>query len=429
MDKFISTAIRKMPLFNRLLAIIGTIVLIMLMFPHKEQGEHYDYSVGSFWKANDLYAPHDFPILKSEDVMNKEMALAKAQSTLYYQIDSSAYSQTMARLAHLQGRHSAATIHRLRKSVDSIFAIGYIETTPDYPDLDQHTIVILEGNMGSEHSASEFISRMDIDNMLLADSVLVPNVRYDANRTQMELDSRLSQLQYASQTITTGELIIAKGEYITEEKGRIIASLEADNDKRFVAQFNPLAHYFGRFMLCAIAFLALFMFLNISSPYVLEDMNSILIILVTILLMSAATAFIIHLRPAWVLIVPLCIGPILIHVFFDMRAALYVHLTTIIILGHMVPDSFEFIFYQLTAGMMSIITVRDFEKRSQFFVACLIIFLTYSLIYTCGILWQDTHLHNLRPDRYVIFFLNGILTLLAYPLIYLYEKIFRKTTN
>ncbi|MBQ9546242.1 MAG: HDIG domain-containing protein [Bacteroidales bacterium] len=429
MKEFFANAVRRLPLINKFLAIIIAIVVIMIMFPQKQQGEHYDYSPGSFWKDNDLYAPHDFPIIKSESELNQEMALAKAQSTLYYQIDSAAHATAMSRLAQYRRTLSYVEMQRMRKSMDSIYQRGYIELSPDYPDIADHTIVILQGNVGSEHSPSEFVEPSSIANAFLRDSVLVPSVCFDANRTQMELDSRLSQLQYSSQTVLTGELIVSKGEYITDEKARIIASLEADNDKRFVKQFNPVAHYFGRFMLCAIAFLALFMFLNISNHGLLEDMHSVLMILTTIVLMAAMTAFVIHVRPAWVLVVPLCIGPILMHVIFDMRTALYVHISTIVILGHMVPDSFEFIFYQLTAGMMSIITVREFERRSQFFVACLVVFLTYSLIYTCGILWQDTHLHNLRPDRYVVFFLNAVLTLLAYPLIYIYEKVFHVTTN
>ncbi|MBR1792268.1 MAG: HDIG domain-containing protein [Bacteroidales bacterium] len=429
MKKIFSSTVKRLPLLNKLLSITVAIVLIILMFPHKQQGTHYDYSVGSFWNDNDLYAPYDFQILKDEEEIARELALAKSKSTLYYQMDSSAYGTALSRLNGYRSQLTPDEVRRLRKTLDEVYRQGYIEVSPDYPDIEHHTIVILSGNVGSEHSFSEYLSPMDVADTLLAKHILVPSLRIDANRTQLEFDSRLSQLKYSSRAISRGELIVSKGEYITEEKGRVIASLEAENDKRFVRQFDPLAHYFGRFMLCAIAFMALFMFLNISHHEILEDTHKVIIVLVTILLMTGATAFVVHLRPEWVLIVPLCVGAILMHIIFDMQAALYIHITTIIILGHMVPDSFEFIFYQLTAGMMSIITVREFERRSQFFVACLVVFLTYSVIYTCGILWQDTNLHNLKPDRYVVFFLNAVLTLLAYPLIYLYEKVFRVTTN
>jgi putative nucleotidyltransferase with HDIG domain len=148
-----------------------------------------------------------------------------------------------------------------------------------------------------------------------------------------------------------------------------------------------------------------------------------------ILLVSALEALMVWYAPEWVLLVPLCIVPILMRVFFDMRVALYIHLTTVIILANLVPNSFEFIFYQLVTGMVSIIAVRNLEKRSQFFVLALVIFFCYSFIYTSGVLSQETNLHNLEGMRYVMFFLNALLTLMAYPLIYIFEKLFGITTD
>ena len=58
----------------------------------------------------------------------------------------------------------------------------------------------------------------------------------------------------------------------------------------------------------------------------------------------------------------------------------------------------------------------------------LVIFGSYSFIYTAGVLSQDTNLAALEAERYLMFFLNAVLTLLAYPLIYLFEKLFGMTT-
>ena len=152
-------------------------------------------------------------------------------------------------------------------------------------------------------------------------------------------------------------------------------------------------------------------------------------IMVLILIMSATTAMVLHLNADWVLIVPLCLVPIVMRVFFDMRVALYVHVTTIIILANMVPNPFEFIFYQLIAGMMSIVAVRNFEDRSKFFLVAGVIFISYALIYTFGVLSQESTLDGITSTRYLIFFLNALLSLLAYPLIYLFERLFGLTTN
>ena len=171
------------------------------------------------------------------------------------------------------------------------------------------------------------------------------------------------------------------------------------------------------------------MFLKNTRHPILEDNRKVTFVMLLILLMSAVVALVTRVNPDWVLLVPLCIVPILMRVFFDMRVALYIHLTTVIILANLVPNAFEFIFYQLITGMMSIIAVRDLERRSQFFVLALVIFISYSFIYTAGVLSQDTNLHAITVDRYLMFFLNALLTLMAYPLIYVFEKFFGITTS
>ena len=318
---------------------------------------------------------------------------------------------------------------KLRKQIDSIYRIGYIALPEGFTDLQGREVVVLQGNVGSMHKGNEYVSPADLDAGLLRDSLLVPSLVPDAARTALELESRLSQISYSSQMVMTGDHIVSKGEEVSEEKAQIIRSLEAENDRRFSKSFSLAGQMGGQLLLAIIAFVALYMFLKNTRHPILEDNRKVTFVMLLILLMSAVVALVTRVNPDWVLLVPLCIVPILMRVFFDMRVALYIHLTTVIILANLVPNSFEFIFYQLITGMMSIIAVRDLERRSQFFVLALVIFLSYSFIYTAGVLSQDTNLLAISANRYLMFFLNAILTLLAYPLIYLFEKFFGITTN
>ena len=255
-----------------------------------------------------------------------------------------------------------------------------------------------------------------------------PDYVLDRNRTAMELESRLSQMSYESELVMSGERIVGKGEMVTEERGRRIAALEAEEDRKFAEGYSMWGQMGGQLLLAVIAWTALYMFLKNTRHGILEDNRKVLMVMVMVLLMSAIEAMMVRLSPEWVLLVPLCMVPILVRVFFDMRAALYIHLTTVIILANLVPNAFEFIFYQLVTGMMSIIAVRNLERRSQFFVLAGVIFVSYSLIYTAGVLSQDTNLENLTVEKYLVFFLNAVLTLLAYPMIYIFEKLFGMTT-
>ena len=94
---------------------------------------------------------------------------------------------------------------------------------------------------------------------------------YDVNRTKLELDSRISQLVTSAGVVKQGERIIAKGETVTTERARIIASLEQANDKLFRDNYHPWGRYLGQLMLCIISFIALYMFLKNTRHPILED--------------------------------------------------------------------------------------------------------------------------------------------------------------
>lgn len=428
MSKILTGTVKRLSLIYRVLALLVTAALIVAIFPHRQHGAHFDYKVGAVWRGSDLVAPYDFAVLKTADEMRGEEEAERQRAILYYRVDSTARRTTLERIASATG----LTAHErtvLRRRVDSIYRIGYMALPSDVGDPASRTIVVLEGNVGSMHQMGDYITSADLDAGLLRDSVLVPNLVPDEARTALELDSRLSQIGYNSRMVMEGEHIVSRGEEVSEETAQVLRSLEAESDRRFSDRYNVWGEMCGQFLLAVIALLALYIFLKNTRHAILDDDRRVTMVLSTILLMSAIVALVVRVNSDWVLLVPLCIVPILMRVFFDMRVALYVHLATVIVLSSLVPNSYEFIFYQVVTGMLSIVAVRGLERRSGFFLLSLIIFASYSSIYTAGVLSQDTNLLSINPERYLIFFLNALLTLLAYPLIYLFERIFGMTTS
>lgn len=401
-----------------------TASLIVLIFPHERHGEHYDYKIGAVWRGADLVAPYDFVVLKDAEQMKIEQESERRKATMYYRVDSSAHAKALARVE--SGKWKAES-GKLRRQVDSIYRIGYMERVPDWAEGQRG--VVLEGNVGHECRQGDYVTKDDLEAGVLRDSILVASIAVDEERTALEIESRLSQLSYQSRMVMAGDEIVRKGEKVTEETAKVIENLEAEQDRRYSDSFSLWGKLAGQLLLAIIAFVALYMFLKNTRHPILEDDRKVLFVMLVILLMAAITALVVRVNEDWVLLVPLCIVPILMRVFFDMRVALYIHLTTVIILANLVPNSFEFIFYQLVTGMMSIIAVRSLERRSQFFTLAAVIFASYSFIYTAGVLSQDTNLHSLDANRYLMFLLNATMTLMAYPLIYLFERIFGMTTN
>lgn len=426
MGNLISKLISHLRVLYLLFALLGTVAVILILFPQSQSVSVFDEPVGSIWKNNDLVAPFEFSVMKTQDEIDKEEMLARSKALLYYHHDSTAHIVALQNL--MKSSLPRMEQARLRRTIDSIYKVGYLEIPDNLPDLDNHTIVMMSDNIGSEHSPSEYVSPFDIESDLLVDSILVPDIRYDAVRTQLEMDSRLSQGAYTLHSISKDELIISKGEVVTKEKSQILKSLDHENRLRYDSGHNIWSYILGQGVLCILALLSLYLFLRNTNSPILKDTKKASFLFTIILLMAATEALIMNINPDWVLAAPLCIAPILMCVFFDMRVALYVHLATIIMLGNLVPNSYEFIFYQLVTGVLTIITVRNFEKRSNFFTVSGVILLSYSLIYVCGLLSQDGHLENLQWERFAIFALNAVLTLLAYPSIYLFETLFGMTT-
>lgn len=432
----ISSTVKHLPLITKAVLMLSAAALIPLLFPHSGGGEQLDYAQGGIWRGADLYAPYDFDVVKTMDEVERDRAAARARALLYYHVDTSAHLRAETRCKRYVERSK-----ELKRIVDSIYRIGYIETPILAGEVVRtgssavpgewrgRTIVLLRGNVGSERMASEFVSAYDIADTLLRDSILVPSIVFDADRTQLEIDTRLSLVETTSERLQRGELIIKKGEFVSVEKAQILSSLQAENERRFKEHYSPWGRWLGQFMLCVFSYIALYMFLKNTRHKLLDDNRKVMFVLVLTLLMSAATSMVLQLNDTWVLVVPICIVPIMMRIFFDMRVALYVHVTTIVILANMVPNPFEYIFYQLIAGMMSIVTVRNFENRSKFFVVSAVIFAAYSLIYTFGVLSQESTLAGITAQRYLMFLLNATLTLLAYPLIYIFERLFGLTTN
>jgi putative nucleotidyltransferase with HDIG domain len=126
---------------------------------------------------------------------------------------------------------------------------------------------------------------------------------------------------------------------------------------------------------------------------------------------------------------PICIVPIVIRAFFDTRLALFVHLVTIILISFIVPNSFEFVFLQLIAGIITILTVVDLQKRSQFFITSIFIFLAYSITYIGMTLLTAADLKSVEPIQFAMFAGSALITMFSYPLVYIFEKLLGLITD
>jgi hypothetical protein len=127
--------------------------------------------------------------------------------------------------------------------------------------------------------------------------------------------------------------------------------------------------------------------------------------------------------------IPYCIVPIIIRILFDTRLALNIHVLVIMVAGFFVPNSFEFAYFEITAGMVSIYSIKNLMRRGQFLTSALIITSSYFVAFVGISFIREGSFTSIDWMDFVPFVVSVMLTLLAYPLIYAFEKVFGITSD
>jgi len=254
--------------------------------------------------------------------------------------------------------------------------------------------------------------------------IIKPNVFYNQNFSKKELEDQLSKISITRGNIDEGKLIIAKGAVVEAENYKILDSLKDEFESELWTNNNYYFIIFGYTVLVALVLMMLFLFLKKYRNDIYKNNTKVTFIFFNILLMVFITTLIVKYNEAYVFVAPLCILPLILKTFFDARLGLYVHVLTVLLLGFVVPNSFEYIFLQIIAGIVTILSVSELYKRANLFISVGQITLIYIVGYFAFHIIHEGNLDNIEWLTFGFFLLNGMITLFVQPLIYIYEKIF-----
>lgn len=412
---------------KRAFQVLVVAVIIVLAFPNKS-GFKYEFALGGEWKHETLISPIDFPILKTEKEISEDKKHIINSKQLYYKKDYKAEDSVLAQINE-RNNFSNEENNKIKHYLNKIYSIGVIKNQ----ELAQkgQLIYILEDNVAKEYEQEQLLTLEQAKQGLLKITknkeiinCLQANIIYDSQTTENILQTKLQEITHNKGLISEGEQIIAKGEKITPEKNQILLSFKQAYEGNNIEKTNELTILLGRFILVCITLLAMMLFINHNRADIFPNDRKVLLILFVVLFICCIMAFIININPKYIYAVPVCIVPIVIKTFFDTKTSLYVFLVSIIIIGFAVPNSFEYVFYQLIAGIMTIVSAESSRKRSNFLLTSLILFITYALIYIANNLMQNIEITSIETDVILMFALNSILLLFSIPFITILEKLF-----
>jgi putative nucleotidyltransferase with HDIG domain len=123
-------------------------------------------------------------------------------------------------------------------------------------------------------------------------------------------------------------------------------------------------------------------------------------------------------------IIPFTILPILLRTFYDERIAVFIHVITILVIGFIAPNSYEFVFLTITAGIVAIFSLTNLYRRSRFFLSAFLVVITYCIAYFGISVVQEGSFSQIEWKNFGYFGINGVLILISFQLIYVFEKTF-----
>jgi len=420
--------------------------LIVFFFPRGGKFK-YEFQKGRSWQYENLYAPFDFSINKTEEELNAERKYISDNKSVYYAYNDSVVQnieeafETNFNKTFSNESYSASSrdyFFAIGNSIlDSIYDSGVFKTA----DLGYNVLVVqnneaipVQSNeVLDEERAIERITTLIVNYpsgpqaqklLRVLTQVVKPNVFYDKDLTARALQDELSSISFTRGDIPEGKLIIAKGEVVESDKFNILNSLKSQYESELWKGNNYYFILFGYTILVALVLMMLLLFLKKYRSEIYANNNKVTFIFFNILLMVFITTLVVKNFEAYIYAVPLCILPLILKNFFDARLGLFAHVLTILILGFVVPNSFEYIFLQIIAGIVTILTVSELYKRANLFISVGQITLIYMIGYFAFTIIQEGNLRNIEWMIFGLFLLNGMITLFAQPLIYAYEKIF-----
>lgn len=439
---------------TRVLQVLVAAAIIVLITPTKSSFK-YEFQQGQYWKHETLQSPFDFAIQKTDKEIEEEKKEIIATQTLYFDYSDTAsekmIEQTKKQIISYANKNNLTEKEKSKLSVvttsilSEIISHGVISDYDNAKNQDK-SIIVIHNNLAQEHEIGDFYGIKDIeqvvsDNIFRSKSLnekeqnvvadiliktITPNVVFNSEKTDEILSSQIEDISKTKGLILKNQKIIAQGEVITQEKYQILRSLkneyEGINSNR--GDREKYLALIGQYLLIIIALGAMVLFIYNTDKEIFFNNKKIILIFFVILMMVGITMGVLIFNQDYLYIVPLCLTPILVRTFFDTKVSLYVFLVTIIIIGFSVPNSFEFVFYQLIAGMMAILSVEHLEKRVEFFNTAIIVFATYSVIYLAMTLIQGNSFKNLDIYRFIYFAANAIMILFAFPIVFILEKIF-----
>ena len=447
MKSFWKYIVSKQGLFYKSILILTSSLLILYILPFGGKFK-YEFQKGRAWQYPDFYSPFDFSILKTSEELTRDkdevLKGLKPYLRSNFNLKDKVFKNYDIEFYNFFNKEN------LKFQADSLYSFGVQQLNkiyefgvlpPNYIHKGNESIFLIQkqteisiniNQLFRPEAIFDFLRKKLMNSLYeeyedtfndLFFEIIAPNITLDNEFFEKQKQQSLQNISKSKGFIASGDFIVAEGELVDDKTYKILDSLRSEFISKQGEQ-NSFWIIFGYSVLIVLTFTLLLFFLYSYRFEIYENNRKLTFIFFNILIVIMGVTAITNYNTDYVFAVPICILPLIIKAFFDARLGLFTHVLTILLLGFIVPNSFEFVFLQITAGIITIQSVEQLYRRANLFISVGQIVLVYIIGYFAFTSIQEGSILKLNFTPVALFMLNGLLMLFVQPLIYIYERIF-----
>ncbi|GAB1463383.1 HDIG domain-containing protein [Pedobacter sp.] len=432
-------------------------VLVITFYLPKQPRFRYEFEKGKTWLNKDLVSPFSFAVLKTPQQIEADKKTAVENTLPIYQYVEDVFKeQGEAYLNEFDVKWKSNTLNENEKEtnkqrsyqlLNTIYNKGIIDVNPKHQTKGKYyDFSLVKNNVSTKSNSQDLFTvetalvylkdHLNISNeaikktiIELAESHVKPNVLFDDALTTTVQANAINSISTTKGMVQKGELIVANETVIDEEVYQKLISFRETYDAQTKSVGDDKLVFLGQVLLVGFITGLLMVFLFLFRKDIYADNRQLALLLLVITMMLLVLTWAIKFDLSSLYLIPFCIVPIIIRILFDTRLALNLHLLVILIAGFFVPNSFEFVFYQTTAGMVAIYSIKNLVKREQLLISAAFILSAYFVSFMGIALLREGSLGHIEWVNFLPFVFSVLLSLLAYPLIYGFERLFGITSD
>ncbi|HBJ76479.1 MAG TPA: hydrolase [Porphyromonadaceae bacterium] len=429
----------------RALLFLSAIVIVFIVSIGRN-GNSYYFEEGKPWVYGLLTAPYNFPVYKGENELKEEREALMAGYRPYFDMDESIKSAVLSQLdsdyqSVLKSHWSASTYNYVRKSLLSAYNEGIVTkiALDSINSLNVNVVYICRNEIAEEELVPSLKTQRMVYSSILDNSpneevkkeltkvgfadYVKPNLSFNNRRSNESFNDLMNSIPTSKGMVQAKEKVIDRGEIVTPEIYDILKSFQIEETERNDAKKVPFFYSLSNIFLIMMGYSFLYLYLYFFRRELFYNFSCLTFITAIVTIFVLIMKIVVKFDLFSVYIIPFAIIPILMSTFFDTRTAFFSFLICILICSFSAIDnSFRFLLVQISVGIVSILGLKNINKRSQLLKNILLVFCTYIFAYTTSTIILGGEVRGITWTEVSCFVVNGMLVTSSYFLFSVAEK-------